>query len=173
MRLPARYRRLYQCPSAPTCARFSSTKGGVLMPGPAHATRIHPLCYEHHLEMALRKHSSTEEYACPQPGCLVHYSKIDGYFLDTQDRFVVKGSPAPPHQYCPKDSYPMYLLEVEPNQPSFRLWRCPECNMSRCSGQIPSARPAPISSRTASLPHGTVRHIKQRGVHQHRHQRHR
>jgi len=30
----------------------------------------------------------------------------------------------------------MYLLEVQPEQPGFRLWRCPHCNMSLLGGQL-------------------------------------
>jgi len=54
------------------------------MPGAAPASRIHPLCYEHHCEMKLRESSSSEDgadYACDEPDCLVHYSRSDGYFL--------------------------------------------------------------------------------------------
>jgi hypothetical protein len=112
------------------------------MPSVAPASRIHPLCYEHHLEMNLRKFSlsykfsSIEEYACQKPDCFIHYSPLEGYFLDTQDQRLLKRCPIPPHQYCAKDRYPMYLLEVKPSRPSFRLWRCPYCNMSRCVGRL-------------------------------------
>lgn len=75
-------------------------------------------------------------YACDEPDCLVHYRRSDGYFLNTQDQLLIKGAPIPPHQYCSKDRYPMYLLEVQPDQPSFRLWRCPKCNMSRGGGTL-------------------------------------
>ena len=30
----------------------------------------------------------------------------------------------------------MYLLEVQPEHPNFRLWRCPHCNMGRLGGQL-------------------------------------
>ena len=109
------------------------------MPSPARAVRIHPLCYEHHCEMKLYESSSSEDgmdYACDEPDCLVHYSSSDGYFLNTQDQLLIKKCPIPPHQYCSTDRYPMYLLEVQPNQPSFRLWRCPKCNMSRSGGTL-------------------------------------
>jgi hypothetical protein len=109
------------------------------MPSTASANRIHPLCYEHHSEMHVRESSLSEDgmtYACDEPECLVHYSKTDGYFLNTQDQFLIKKAPIPPHQYCSRDRYPMYLLEVQPDQPSFRLWRCPKCNMSRAGGTL-------------------------------------
>jgi hypothetical protein len=109
------------------------------MPGLAPTSTIHPLCYEHHSEMTLHKLALSQDgmtYACPEPDCFVHYSKLDGYFLNTQDRFQIDRCPTPPHQYCPSDGYPMYLLEVQPKHPSFRLWRCPKCNMSRSGGQL-------------------------------------
>ena len=109
------------------------------MPVVARSNKIHPLCYEHHSEMTLRESSSSEDgmtYACPEPDCFVNYTKSDGYFVNTQDHFLIKEAPIPPHQYCLKDSYPMYLLEVHPNQPSFRLWRCPKCNMSSSAGTL-------------------------------------
>src|SRR6266403_1645955 len=73
------------------------------MPGTAPASRIHPLCYEHHCEMKLRESPSSEngaDYACDEPDCLVHYSRSDGYFLNTQDQLLIKRAPIPPHQYC-------------------------------------------------------------------------
>jgi len=69
------------------------------MPGAAPASRIHPLCYEHHCEMKLRESSSSEDgadYACDEPDCLVHYSRSDGYFLNTQDQLLIKKCPIPP-----------------------------------------------------------------------------
>ncbi len=98
----------------------------------------HPLCYEHRCEMTIRESSSSEDgvcYACQEPDCFVSYSRSDGYFLSTQNESVIKRCPIPPHQYCVQDRYPMYLLEVQPEQPAFRLWRCPHCNMSRLGGQ--------------------------------------
>ena len=89
--------------------------------------------------MKLNGSSSCEDgldYACDEPDCLVHYSGSEGYFLNSRDPVRIKRCPIPPHQYCSKDRYPMYLLEVQPNHPSFRLWRCPKCNMTRCSGTL-------------------------------------
>jgi hypothetical protein len=59
--------------------------------------------------------------------------------VKTQDRLLLKRCPIPPHQFCFKDRYPMYLLEVQSSRPSFRLWRCPMCSMCRCAGQLPEA----------------------------------
>ncbi len=109
------------------------------MPATSRSNRIHPLCYEHHSEMIVRELSSSEDaitYACQEPDCFVSYSRSDGYFLNTQNPFVMKRCPIPPHQYCAHDRYPMYLLEVQPEHPDFRLWRCPQCNMSRLGGQL-------------------------------------
>ena len=109
------------------------------MPAIAPANRIHPLCYEHHSEMTVRELSSSENgvaYYCKEPDCFVSYSRSDGYFLNTQNQFIITRCPIPPHQYCAHDRYPMYLLEVQPEHPNFRLWRCPHCSMSRLGGQL-------------------------------------
>lgn len=101
------------------------------MPGLAPASRIHPLCFEHHSEMKLLETSSSEEYVCQEADCFIHYRRLDGYFQSTQDQYLIKRCPTPPHKYCPKDRYPMYLLEAPPHRPRFRIWRCPKCGMSR------------------------------------------
>ena len=109
------------------------------MPGTALATRIHPLCYEHHSEMTLRKFAGNQYgmvYACHKRKCVVHYSVSDGYFLDMQDEVVNGQCSTPPHRYCCKDRYPMYLFEVQPQHSSFRLWRCPKCGVNLSSGQL-------------------------------------
>jgi hypothetical protein len=36
-----------------------------------------------------------------------------------------------PHVNCSNDAQLMYLAEVSPQRRSFRLWKCPECNLSR------------------------------------------
>jgi hypothetical protein len=110
------------------------------MPGAAPASRIHPLCYEHHSEMKVREFSLSEDgiaYACQEPNCFVHYCISEGYFLNTQDRrFLIEQGPIPPHQYCSSDSYPMYLLEVQDQHPSHRLWKCPKCSLNYGGGQF-------------------------------------
>ncbi len=110
------------------------------MPGTALASRIHPLCYEHHSEMTLRKFAGNQYgmvYACHKRKCVVHYSVSDGYFLDLQEDEVVNGQcSTPPHRYCCNDRYPMYLFEVQLQHSSFRLWRCPKCGANHSSGQL-------------------------------------
>jgi hypothetical protein len=109
------------------------------MPGTALATRIHPLCYEHHSEMTLPKFAANHAgmvYACHKRHCLVHYSVSDGYFLDIQGEVINGQCSTPPHQYCSKDRYPMYLSEVQREHPSFRLWRCPKCGANHSSGRL-------------------------------------
>jgi len=109
------------------------------MPGTALATRIHPLCYEHHSEMTLPKFAANHAgmvYACHKRHCLVHYSVSDGYFLDIQGKVINGQCSTPPHQYCSKDRYPMYLSEVQREHPSFRLWRCPKCGANHGSGRL-------------------------------------
>jgi len=110
------------------------------MPALAPISKIHPLCYEHHREMTLPDVATNNEdglvYACQEPLCLVHYNNVEGYFLNTQDLSRIEESPAPPHQYCSDDSYPMYLAEVQPEHPSFRLWRCPKCGLHRVGGEL-------------------------------------
>ena len=109
------------------------------MPAPALASKIHPLCYEHHSKMTPRKSPSTEDglaFACREPHCVVHYSRLEGYFLSARNQLLLRQGPIPPHQYCSSDGFPMYLLEVQPKHPSFRLWRCPKCCMSRAAGSL-------------------------------------
>jgi len=110
-----------------------------MMPGTAPASRFHPLCYEHHSRMALRKLASSGNglaFACREPHCVVHYSSSEGYFLGTQNRRPTIQGPLTPHHNCSSDGFPLYLLEVQPKHPSFRLWRCPKCGMSRAAGSL-------------------------------------
>ena len=108
------------------------------MPGTIPINSIRPLCYEHHSEMTLPELASNEyglAYACRELDCLVHYTRSRGYFLNTQNRDLIEQELAP-HEHCSVDGHPMYLLEVQPAHPSFRLWRCPKCNMSRGAGTL-------------------------------------
>lgn len=92
------------------------------MPGTAPASRIHPLCYEHHCEMKLREFPSSEDdedYACDEPDCLVHYSRSDGHFLNTRDQLLIKKAPIPPHQYCSKTAIPCTCSKCSPISPAF------------------------------------------------------
>ncbi len=109
------------------------------MPGTALASRIHPLCYEHHSEMTLGKFAANQAgmvFACHKRNCLVLYSVPDGYFLDIQGEVINEQCSTPPHQYCSKDRCPMYLSEVQREHPSFRLWKCPKCGVNHSSGQL-------------------------------------
>jgi hypothetical protein len=101
---------------------------------------IHPLCYEHHSEMVYRELMvggvGRMAYACQQSDCFVCYDALKGYFLrnlghcDPMERCML------PSVRCTSDWFPMYLLEVQPEHPSFRLWRCPNCNRSHRSGDL-------------------------------------
>jgi hypothetical protein len=101
-------------------------------------TDLHPLCYEHHLEMNLvhippKRNISGFDYACPKPDCLIHYNGPVGYF-------VVSSTP---RTRCPHHGLPMYLAEVQPRKRSFRLWRCPRlgCEASLTNeGQLVTAK---------------------------------
>ena len=94
---------------------------------------LHILCYQHHTEMLLRLLSEPAEgllYACREPGCLVRYHSLDGYFIDSKDAKTIDQE-ITPRVSCPDDARLMYLAEVMPQRRSFRLWKCTECNESR------------------------------------------
>jgi hypothetical protein len=94
------------------------------------STDLHPLCYEHHLEMKpvqilLKSGIYSEEilaYACPEPDCLLHYSSSAGYFVTSMPGVV-----------CPYHGLSMYLAKVKAEKRNFRLWKCPQvgCNATR------------------------------------------
>jgi hypothetical protein len=99
--------------------------------------QLHPHCYEHHVEMrmveafvesiGLQTHASA--YACPQPGCGVHYVAPNGYFVVPKNGNA--GSDMTPRVICARDGQPMYLAEINPEKQDFRLWRCPQCDSTR------------------------------------------
>jgi len=96
------------------------------------------LCYEHHTEMLLECRSEPAEtfpYACREPGCFIHYSNSQGYFIEPQngDRSEPEIKPG---VHCPKDGQLMYLAEVRLERKSFRLWKCPECNAIGTNGEF-------------------------------------
>jgi hypothetical protein len=94
---------------------------------------LHVLCYQHHTEMLLRLLSEPVEdllYACREPGCLVRYKTSDGYFIDTKDAKTIEQE-ITPRVSCSNDGQLMYLAEVMAERKSFRLWKCPECNLAR------------------------------------------
>ena len=79
------------------------------------------------------KRAQTLVYACPEPGCKVHYQDLRGYFIIRQktiERDLVPGV------RCSKDGQLMYLAEVRPERKSFRLWKCPKCDTSRTNQEI-------------------------------------
>jgi hypothetical protein len=81
---------------------------------------LHPLCYEHHLEMKVlgvlpKRNISGLVYACPKPDCLIHYNGPVGYFVVSSI----------PRTRCPHHGLRMYLAKVRSRNRSFRLWRCP------------------------------------------------
>jgi len=98
---------------------------------------FHPLCYEHHHEMMpyesiLQSASDprqTAVYACREPGCLVRYDTPRGYFLVQGGNEIEEE--AKPSVTCKHDGTSMYLAEVQPQNTSYRLWRCPQCEASR------------------------------------------
>jgi hypothetical protein len=95
------------------------------------------LCYEHHAEMLLEFRGEPAEsflYACREPGCFIHYYSSQGYFIELQNGARSESEIAPGVQ-CPKDGHLMYLAEVRPERKSFRLWKCPECNVIRTNGE--------------------------------------
>jgi hypothetical protein len=69
-------------------------------------------------------------YACREPGCLVCFDGSNGYILDTKDAKTIEEE-TKPGVSCPTDGHFMYLAEVMPENRSFRLWKCPDCNGSR------------------------------------------
>ena len=109
---------------------------------------LQPLCYEHHTQMRLsrillriaKKSRQTAAYVCDVPGCFVRYNHPRGYFITTQEG-EIEGETVPRIR-CPHDKQLMYLAEVRPEQTGYRLWRCPECNMSRTNEELSRASQA-------------------------------
>jgi hypothetical protein len=103
---------------------------------------IHPLCYEHHIEMTsvhirLKTHINRAKslvYACREPSCLIQYAEAHGYskWLG-RDQLEEETTPC---VTCPYDGMPMYLAKIRRDERSFRLWRCPRCNVSRTNVEL-------------------------------------
>jgi hypothetical protein len=99
---------------------------------------LRALCHEHHVEMRfsqilLKTDGETTPliaYSCSAPDCRVHYDVSHGYFLTTQDGSRIERDMTP-QVSCPHERTPMYLAEVLAVHTSYRLWRCPQCNMAR------------------------------------------
>ena len=99
------------------------------------ATRggLHVLCYQHHTELSSESHEESTEpvvYACPEPGCLVRYEGLRGYFLDNTNQGELDQEILP-RVSCRADRRPMYLADVQAQQRNFRLWKCPKCGATR------------------------------------------
>jgi hypothetical protein len=107
------------------------------------------LCYEHLIQMKLsrillkieEKSSQTSDYVCEEPGCFVRYNSLRGYFITTPDGSQMEGEIIP-RVSCPQDRQLMYLAEIRPKQRSYRLWRCPECDMSLTNQELSRASEA-------------------------------
>jgi hypothetical protein len=107
---------------------------------------LNVLCFEHHIEMSLsqillkigRTSRQTAVYVCEEPGCCVHYNSSRGYFVTTRDGSQIERE-IMPRVSCPHDAHLMYLAEVRPTQTSYRLWKCPECDMSRTNEELSRA----------------------------------
>jgi hypothetical protein len=96
------------------------------------------LCHVHHVKMGLHPillNNDSEEgqilaYACTEPDCPVRYNILCGYFLlspegGTDELQMV------PRVRCPQDGVSMYLVGINPEKRSFRLWECPQCGRKR------------------------------------------
>ena len=77
-------------------------------------------------------------YVCEESACLVRYNYWRGYFITSQDGSPIEGKTVP-HINCPQDGHLMYLTEVRPEQMNYRLWRCPECDMTRTNEEVSRA----------------------------------
>jgi hypothetical protein len=105
------------------------------------ASNLSALCYEHHIPMSFGQvvlqtngeRASIFAYTCQEPDCLVHYDSSRGYFIVDQNGNGNKQE-ATPDIRCPHDGAFMYLAEVMPERRSFRLWKCPQCNLNRGNG---------------------------------------
>jgi hypothetical protein len=85
--------------------------------------------------------SQIPAYVCEEPGCFVRYNGSRGYFITTPDGSQMEGEIIP-RVSCPQDRQLMYLAEIRPKQRSYRLWRCPECDMSRTNQELSRASEA-------------------------------
>jgi hypothetical protein len=97
---------------------------------------LHVLCYQHHSEMGLLANgeaAGTQQYGCREPGCLIRYNSSAGYLFDTESAGSVEEEMTP-RVFCSNDEQLMYLAEVRREIRSFRLWKCPQCEATRTSG---------------------------------------
>jgi len=104
------------------------------MPAAQPSKKLQPLCHEHHVDMRSTQIARmiegepmpTPAYACPVPDCFVHYASSHGYYLAPQYGLMERHMT--PRVTCPHDGQPMYLAKTNPEERSFRLWRCPQCD---------------------------------------------
>ena len=106
------------------------------MPTAQPSKELRPFCYEHHVEMRFNQSfldgndgtTQTVTYACTEPDCLVYYNISRGYFTPNQN---TDEPGTVPGIKCLHDGKPMYLAGLDPNNRSFRLWICPQCDRRR------------------------------------------
>ncbi len=84
------------------------------------------------------KSEQVPTYVCAEPNCLVRYDSSSGYLVIAADGSHLRGE-LTPKVACPKDSALMYLAEVNPEQKSYRLWRCPKCGTSLTNQELSQA----------------------------------
>jgi hypothetical protein len=102
---------------------------------------IRALCYEHHVEMRLRQVLPKAQpestpfltYACPEPGCAVHYNSSEGYFIAAPDGSQIERDMAPLVR-CVRDKTLMYLAAIP--QRDLRHWKCPQCDAVRTNDEL-------------------------------------
>jgi hypothetical protein len=107
------------------------------MPVAQPSREVHPLCHEHHVEM---RHTQIVQriegepipapaYACSASDCLVRYASSHGYYLAAEYGLMQRDGT--PRHICSDDGQPMYLSEINSEERSFRLWKCPQCDATR------------------------------------------
>jgi hypothetical protein len=104
--------------------------------------QLRPLCYEHHISMGFKRFVAAPDgprrmhgYVCPAPGCSVGYNRREGYFMMVPRRAHTERDIIPCVR-CPHDGQLMYLAQTNPDNRSFRLWKCPLCGMSRTNREV-------------------------------------
>src|SRR5438445_12906718 len=94
------------------------------------STDLQPLCYEHHVQMSLVQillrvlasdiyPAQTLSYDCPEPGCLIGFTRPIGYFVTQDGTEIERDSTL--EVACPHHGLPMYLAEVKPQKRRLRI----------------------------------------------------
>jgi hypothetical protein len=96
------------------------------------------LCYEHHVELSqvLPKQPESRQfltYACPEPGCAVHYNSSEGYFMAAPEGSRIERAMTP-RVMCMQDKALMYLTAVP--QIDVRHRKCPQCDTIRTNDAL-------------------------------------